>query len=82
MLDDYRVDPELRNDLGVFAIWRPHLDPQVELVGLRLEYCYTRLADGRDADWIAARLEHACRELGTRAVRTAEQRFTIEPVRG
>ena len=79
VLDDYMVDSELRNDLGVFAMWRPHHDPQLELVGLRLEYCHTRLADGRDADWIAARLEHACRELGTRAVRTAEQRFTIEP---
>ena len=32
-----------------------------------------------DAEWIAARLERACRELGTTVVRSAEQRFTIEP---
>ena len=77
-LDDYMVDPELRNDLGILAIWHPHADPQLEVVGLRLEYCHTRLADGPDAEWIAARLERACRELGTGVARTAEQRFTIE----
>ncbi len=78
VLDDYMVDAELRNDLGVFAIWRPRGSPELELVGLRLEYCFTRLADGRDADWIARRLERACRKLGTRVSRTAEQRFTVE----
>jgi poly-gamma-glutamate capsule biosynthesis protein CapA/YwtB (metallophosphatase superfamily) len=81
VLDDYMVDPKLRNDLGVFAIWRPRSDPQLELVGLRLEYCYTRLANGADADWIAVRLERACREFGTSITRSDEQRFTIEPPR-
>jgi Bacterial capsule synthesis protein PGA_cap len=80
VLDDYMVDPKLRNDLGVFAIWRPRSDPQLEVIGLRLEYCYTRLADGADADWIAARLERACRELGTNVTRSDEQRFTITPI--
>lgn len=79
VLDDYMVDPELRNNLGVLAIWRPRSDPELELVGLRLGYCYTRLAEGADADWIAARLSHACRELGTSVTRSTEQRFTIEP---
>jgi poly-gamma-glutamate capsule biosynthesis protein CapA/YwtB (metallophosphatase superfamily) len=82
VLDDYRIDRDVRNDLGVLAIWHPRSDPQLELVGLRLEYCHTRLAEGADADWIAARLEHACRELGTSVTRSAEQRFTIEPPRG
>jgi poly-gamma-glutamate capsule biosynthesis protein CapA/YwtB (metallophosphatase superfamily) len=81
VLDDYMVDRRLRNDLGVLAIWRPHTEPQLELVGLRLEYCHTRLAEGADAEWIAARLTRACRELGTAATRTAEQRFTITPSR-
>jgi poly-gamma-glutamate synthesis protein (capsule biosynthesis protein) len=79
-LDDYRVDPELRNDLGVLAIWRPFEDGQeLELVGLLLEYCYTRLAEGADADWIAERLTRACDELDTRVTRVAEQRFVVEP---
>src|SRR5579884_481365 len=79
VLDDYMVDPQLRNDRGVLAIWRPQSEPELELVGLRLEYCHTRLAKGADADWIATRLRRACRALGTTVSRTAEQRFTIEP---
>jgi len=78
-LDDYMVDPRLRNDLGVLAIWRPYSEPQLELVGLRLECCHTRLASGADADWIARRLERACQALGTNVTRTAEQRFAVEP---
>ena len=82
VLDDYMVDPQLRNDLGVFAIWRPRSDPQLELVGLRLQYRHTRLARGADADWIAARLERACHQLGTGVTRQGEQRFRIERSRG
>jgi poly-gamma-glutamate capsule biosynthesis protein CapA/YwtB (metallophosphatase superfamily) len=77
-LDDYRVDPDLRNDLGMLVIWRPGTDSELELVGLRLEYCHTRLAAGPDAEWIAKRLERACRELGTGVRRIAEQRFIVE----
>jgi poly-gamma-glutamate capsule biosynthesis protein CapA/YwtB (metallophosphatase superfamily) len=79
-LDDYAVDPTLRNDLGVFALWRPGADGgELELVGLRLDYCFTRLAEGEDAEWIARRLAGACRELGTMAERVSEQRFRIRP---
>jgi poly-gamma-glutamate synthesis protein (capsule biosynthesis protein) len=80
-LDDYRVDPELRNDLGVLAIWRPRGEPRLELVGLRLDYCHTSVADGDDADWIAARLERSCRELGTTVNRPVPHAFTIGPIR-
>jgi poly-gamma-glutamate capsule biosynthesis protein CapA/YwtB (metallophosphatase superfamily) len=76
-LDDYAVDPELRNDLGVFAIWSPGAEPLLELVGLRLEFCFTEPATGADADWIARRLHRACEELGTRVERLAEHRFTV-----
>jgi poly-gamma-glutamate capsule biosynthesis protein CapA/YwtB (metallophosphatase superfamily) len=79
-LDDYAVDSMLRNDLGVFALWRPGGgDRELELVGLRLDYCYTRLAEGEDADWIARRLADACSQLGTVAERVTEQRFRIRP---
>jgi poly-gamma-glutamate capsule biosynthesis protein CapA/YwtB (metallophosphatase superfamily) len=79
-LDDYAVDAILRNDLGVFAVWRPGGgDRELELVGLRLDYCYTRLAEGGDADWIARRLADACGQLGTAAERVTEQRFRIRP---
>jgi poly-gamma-glutamate capsule biosynthesis protein CapA/YwtB (metallophosphatase superfamily) len=79
-LDDYRVDAELRNDLGVMALWRPgDADRELELVGLALDFCHTRLAEGAEAEWIAARLEQACEELGTGVERSGEQRFVIAP---
>ena len=79
-LDDYRVDPVLRNDLGVLAIWRPGAErAELELVGLKLEFCHTGLARELDAEWIAARLNRACAELGTQAERVAEDRFRITP---
>jgi poly-gamma-glutamate synthesis protein (capsule biosynthesis protein) len=76
-LDDYAVDPELRNDLGVIVLWRPGGSPRLELVGLALDFCHTRLAGGREADWIAARLARACEELDTTVERIGETRFAI-----
>ncbi|HEU4980251.1 MAG TPA: CapA family protein [Solirubrobacterales bacterium] len=78
-VDDYRVDPELRNDLGVLAIWRLDGEEELELVGLKLDFCFTGLAKGADAEWIAARLEGACAKLGTGVERLAEERFRVRP---
>jgi poly-gamma-glutamate synthesis protein (capsule biosynthesis protein) len=78
-LDDYRVDPVLRNDLGLLAIWRPGI--ALELVGLRLRYCHTALAHSADADWIATRLTSACAELDTHVQRVGEQRFIVRSAR-
>ncbi len=79
-LDDYRIDPVLRNDLGVLAIWRPGAGTEeLELVGLKLEFCYTGLARDADAEWIAVRLHSTCAKLGTRVERVAEGRFRISP---
>jgi poly-gamma-glutamate capsule biosynthesis protein CapA/YwtB (metallophosphatase superfamily) len=77
-LDDYAIDRKLRNDLGLLALW--HVDEtgaSVELVGLHLDYCFTELASGPDAEWIAARLEQACSELHTRIERVGEHRFHL-----
>jgi poly-gamma-glutamate capsule biosynthesis protein CapA/YwtB (metallophosphatase superfamily) len=77
-LDDYHVDTDLRNDLGLLAIWRPgDTSAELELVGLRLRFAFTDLARGGDADWIAERLLHASAPL--RIERVAEQRFRITP---
>jgi poly-gamma-glutamate capsule biosynthesis protein CapA/YwtB (metallophosphatase superfamily) len=62
-LDDYRVDRRLRNDLGLLALWHPGAPQELELVGLALDFCHTREAEGADARWIESRLERACREL-------------------
>jgi poly-gamma-glutamate capsule biosynthesis protein CapA/YwtB (metallophosphatase superfamily) len=80
-LDDYAVDTGLRNDLGLLAIWRPgDSEVELELHGLALDYCRTRLAAGRDAEWIAQRLTGACERLGTRVERIGEQRFRVAPL--
>lgn len=80
VLDDYARDPVKRNDLGILALWRPDGEPEIELVGLRLDFAHTSLARDADADWIAARLAVACEELGTGTRRLGEQRFAIEAV--
>jgi poly-gamma-glutamate capsule biosynthesis protein CapA/YwtB (metallophosphatase superfamily) len=64
-LDDYATHPSLHNELGVLALWRPDGEPELELVALRLDFARTGLAEGADADWIAARLSQACAEVGT-----------------
>jgi poly-gamma-glutamate capsule biosynthesis protein CapA/YwtB (metallophosphatase superfamily) len=76
-LDDYAIDPELRNDLGVLALWRPA--GGLELIGLHLDFCRTELAAGGHADWIADRLRVACGELGTSVRRLDVARFAIGP---
>jgi poly-gamma-glutamate synthesis protein (capsule biosynthesis protein) len=63
-LDDYAVDPVLRNDLGL--LFFVDLERrELEAVPLKLEYCHTRLAQGDDARWIRERFRRACGELGT-----------------
>ena len=76
-IDDYAIDEELRNDLGVLAEWRPRADPEIQLIGLRLRHCRTELAAGADAEWIARRLERACARLGTSVERLDEGRFAL-----
>ncbi|MDQ3850740.1 MAG: CapA family protein [Actinomycetota bacterium] len=75
-LDDYRVEAELRNDLGLLAVWRPGAGEQeLELVGLRLRHAFTDLARDADAQWIARRLRLASGRLRIECV--GEQRFRV-----
>jgi poly-gamma-glutamate capsule biosynthesis protein CapA/YwtB (metallophosphatase superfamily) len=76
-VDDYAVDPALRNDLGLVAVWTPDGEGDLELIGLRLHYGYTEVAEGEDADWIAARLAAACGQLGTAVQRVADGRHLV-----
>ena len=66
-IDDYAVDPVLRNDLGLLFVVTLAVEGPIRLeaVPLKLEYCYTRLADGEDARWITRRFETACAAFGT-----------------
>jgi hypothetical protein len=67
-LDDYRVDPRLRNDLGLlFLVTLDARGPiRLEALPLKLEFCHTRLATGDDATWMRRRFQTACAALGTR----------------
>lgn len=67
LVDDYAVDPVVRNDLGLF--WLVTLDAagpvSMRAVPLRLNYAHTELATGVDADQVRERFHRACERLGT-----------------
>lgn len=66
-MDDYAVDPALRNDLGLlFLVTLGEEGPiRLEAVPLKLDYCRTRLAEGEDHAWIRKRFTEACAQFGT-----------------
>jgi len=65
-LDDYAVDPVLRNDLGLlFLVSLEHgRATRLEAIPLRLDYCHTGLASGADAAWIRERFRVASAAFG------------------
>lgn len=65
-LDDYAVDPVLRNDRGfLFLVTLAGDGPRhAEAVPLALDFCHTRLAERHEGDPIAERFARACAELG------------------
>lgn len=66
-LDDYAVDPGLRNDLGL--LWRVELGPggprRIRALPLALDYCFTRVASPAEADLIEHQLGERCAPFGT-----------------
>jgi poly-gamma-glutamate capsule biosynthesis protein CapA/YwtB (metallophosphatase superfamily) len=68
-LDDYAVDDELRNDLGLlFLIVFDEQGPrELQAVPLKLEFCHTRLATREEAAWISHRFRTLCRAFETEA---------------
>lgn len=79
-LDDYAVDPELRNDLGL--LWLIELDHggprRIRALPLALDYCFTRQASATEADWIERRLADLCAPFGT-AVERCEGLIELRP---
>ncbi|MGH2660947.1 MAG: CapA family protein [Actinomycetota bacterium] len=66
-VDDYMVDPVLRNDLGLlfFVSIDERAPVRLEALPLKLDYCHTRAAHGEDAAWIRRRFREGCEALGT-----------------
>ena len=77
-IDDYAVDPTLRNDLGLlFLVTLDAKGPRsLEAVPLHLGYAHTRLAEGKESEWIDARFRAACSALGT-AVEQRDGRLVV-----
>ncbi len=71
-LDDYAVDRDLRNDLGL--LWLVCLTREgpagIDALPLKLDYCRTRVAVGDDAAWIRRRVGTMPND-GVRVVREA-----------
>ena len=78
-INDYAVDPERRNDLGL--LWLVTLDEhapaRIEAVPLALDFCFTRLATSQETGWIAKRLADACAPFGL-AVTRRKGRLTVD----
>jgi poly-gamma-glutamate capsule biosynthesis protein CapA/YwtB (metallophosphatase superfamily) len=66
-LDDYAIDRELRNDLGLLFLV-DLAGSRVEAIPLKLEYAHTRFADGEDVAWIRRRLIEASAAFGTEVI--------------
>lgn len=71
-LDDYAINRELRNDMGL--LWVVELAPdgprRIRALPLALEYCFTRRASAAETDWIERRLRHLCAPFGTEVERS------------
>ncbi|MGH2756869.1 MAG: CapA family protein [Actinomycetota bacterium] len=77
-VDDYAVDPVLRNDLGllfVVTITSGRVT-QIEAIPLKLDYCHTTLASNDGATWIRERFSSACERFGT-SIETHDDRLII-----
>jgi poly-gamma-glutamate synthesis protein (capsule biosynthesis protein) len=77
-IDDYAVDPRLRNDLGLLFLvtFDEHGPSRMEAIPRQLEFCHTRLADREEAAWIGSRFRAACAALGT-AVAEEDGRLVV-----
>jgi poly-gamma-glutamate synthesis protein (capsule biosynthesis protein) len=78
-IDDYAVDPALRNDLGL--LWLVTLDAdgprRVEGVPISLEVAHTRVASDVEATVLLAMLEERCAAVGS-TVRREGRRLVFE----
>jgi poly-gamma-glutamate synthesis protein (capsule biosynthesis protein) len=81
-IDDYAVDHELRNDLGLLWIVTLGVDGPLRIEGipLRLETAYTRPAGDLETTLLLALLEPRCAAVGS-TVRREGGRVVFEPGR-
>jgi poly-gamma-glutamate capsule biosynthesis protein CapA/YwtB (metallophosphatase superfamily) len=82
-VDDYAIDPVLRNDLGLLftACFDDSGLARVEALPLHLGYCYTSVAAGEDARWIRRRFAELCRRLGETVAEEGDKLVVLGPRR-
>jgi len=70
LVDDYAVDPQLRNDLAAVFLLSvtPPTVQEIEVVPVRIDDLQVNLARGRDRDWFLERFNAHCAELGAAVV--------------
>ncbi|MEX2230154.1 MAG: CapA family protein [Dehalococcoidia bacterium] len=81
-VDDYMVDPRLRNDLSALFLLRAvaGVVSEVEVLPTRIEDARARLATGADRRRVVQRMTSLCRELGT-VVEERSGRIVVVPDR-
>ena len=77
-VDDYAVDPELRNDLSALFLLRtrPPAIERIDVVPVSIARCRVNRARGADRAWWCQRFTALSAELGT-DVRAADGALTI-----
>jgi poly-gamma-glutamate synthesis protein (capsule biosynthesis protein) len=72
-VDDYAVDPALRNDLSALFLLRarPPAISRIDLLPVAIGRCQVNRARGEDREWFERRFTALCAELGTEVRATA-----------
>jgi poly-gamma-glutamate synthesis protein (capsule biosynthesis protein) len=81
-VDDYAVDPELRNDRSALFLLRvtPTAVERLELLPVRIDHCQVNRARGPDRDWFARRVVALSAEFGTEILDDGERLRVRLPV--
>jgi poly-gamma-glutamate synthesis protein (capsule biosynthesis protein) len=78
-VDDYAVDPYLRNDLSALFLLRAHppaID-EIELIPVEIDYARVNEAQGTEHEWFVRRFTELCGEMRT-PVRIANEHLVID----
>jgi poly-gamma-glutamate synthesis protein (capsule biosynthesis protein) len=78
-VDDYAVDPRLRNDRGLLFLLQvaEKRVQQIELIPVRISDCQVNLATGEDKEAIADRIRDLSTEMGTK-IMPGKERLWID----
>jgi poly-gamma-glutamate capsule biosynthesis protein CapA/YwtB (metallophosphatase superfamily) len=82
LVDDYAVDPHLRNDLGALFLLRVRTGSieEVSLVPLRIADMRVSLLEGTEREWLVDRVRRLCAELGTEVVMADKRIVARAPI--